>query len=94
MKTKTLRLCKNGHRYYKSSDCPVCPQCEKEKQQAGYFIPGLSVPARRALTSKGIHSLPALAGYSEKEILALHGIGKTTLPKLRAALKAGGLSFQ
>lgn len=28
---KTLRTCKKGHRYYKSSDCPVCPACEKER---------------------------------------------------------------
>ena len=33
-KTKgSKRVCPNGHTYYKSSDCPVCPICENEKKQ-------------------------------------------------------------
>lgn len=27
-KKKSLRVCKNGHQYYKSSNCPICPLCE------------------------------------------------------------------
>lgn len=89
----TLRICENGHRYYKSSDCPVCPVCEKEKQPAGNFLDRLSAPARRALEGKGINSVAALSRFTEKEILALHGIGPSSLPLLRAALEAEGLHF-
>lgn len=46
---KTLRTCKNGHRYYKSSDCPVCPVCEEEKRPEEGFLSLVSAPARRAL---------------------------------------------
>tara|TARA_R110002020_G_scaffold122487_2_gene277837 strand:- start:20476 stop:21051 length:576 start_codon:yes stop_codon:yes gene_type:complete len=54
----------------------------------------LSAPAIRALEQHGITTLTALSRYSEKEILALHGIGKTALPKLRMALSGEGRSFK
>jgi hypothetical protein len=88
----TLRICPNGHRYYKSSDCPTCPICEQDKALTGF--PKMPAPARRALESAGIRSLKQLAKKSEAEILALHGMGPSTLPKLRAALKAAGLAFK
>lgn len=94
MSSKTLRVCKRGHRYYKSSDCPTCPQCEADKRPKVGFQALLSAPARRALASQSIQTLRQLATYTEQEILALHGIGPTTLPILRAALKAEGLSFK
>jgi hypothetical protein len=92
-KEGTLRICKNGHRYFKSSDCPVCPVCEKEQKPVDGFLAMLSAPARRALENNGIDSLIKLSGYSEKEILAFHGMGKSTIPKLKEALKQNGLSF-
>jgi predicted DNA-binding protein (MmcQ/YjbR family) len=54
----------------------------------------LAAPARRALENAGISSLKKLARYSEEEVLALHGFGKSSLPKLRDALKNAGLSFK
>ena len=93
-KTKILRICKQGHRYYKSSDCPTCPVCEKDKKPNAGFLSSLSAPAFRALNSKGIKTLKQLSGFSEKEILALHGMGKSSIPKLKAALKEKGLSFK
>jgi predicted RecB family nuclease len=94
LKMKTLRTCKLGHKYYKSSDCPVCPQCEKLKKPADGFLSILSAPARRALENKDIKTLEQLAKYSEKELLALHGFGKSSLPKLRLALKERRLDFK
>lgn len=91
---KDLRVCPNGHRYYKSSDCPVCPICEQERKPENSFLANLSAPARRALENAGITSLKKLAGYSEKDILALHGMGPSTIPKLREALAAEQLSFR
>jgi uncharacterized protein YdhG (YjbR/CyaY superfamily) len=58
------------------------------------FLSLLSSPARRALENHGITSLNELSGYSEAEILALHGMGKSSVPKLREALEAEGLSFK
>lgn len=57
------------------------------------FIDGLSAPARRALTNKGLTTLKKLAAHTENDVLALHGMGSASLPALRAALKAAGLSF-
>ncbi len=90
----TLRICPRGHRYFKSSDCPTCPKCESGKQPASAFLDRLSAPARRALENAGITSLKKLARYSEKELLALHGFGKSSLPNLLDALKKAGLSFK
>lgn len=93
-RTPTRRICPKGHTYMKSTDCPTCPTCEQEKANAGFFIDGLSAPARRALQGAGITTLKALSGHREADILALHGIGPSALPKLRAALKAAGLRFK
>lgn len=53
----------------------------------------LSKPAERALANAGINTLEELARLSESELMKLHGIGKNTLPTLRAALAERGLSF-
>lgn len=90
---KTLRTCEQGHEYYKSSDCPTCPVCEKRKPKEG-FLSLLSAPARRALEHHGIQTVEELSKYSEKEILKLHGMGPASLPKLRRALEESGLSFK
>lgn len=90
---KQKRICPNGHTYYKSSDCPTCPQCEAERRPTDGFLALLSAPARRALLNAGITELIQLASYSEKEILALHGMGKASLPVLREALSREGLAF-
>ena len=54
----------------------------------------LAAPARRALEREGIVTLRQLSQYSEGEILQLHGMGPSTIPKLRSALKAKGLTFR
>ena len=93
-KKKAARTCKNGHRYFKSSDCPTCPVCEAAKKPADGFLSGLSAPARRALEANGITSLKKLATLSEKEVLAFHGMGPGSIPTLKNALQAKGLQFQ
>lgn len=89
----SLRICINGHKYYKSSDCPVCPICEKERNAAVSFLSGISAPARRALENAGISTLRQLSAFTAKQILGLHGMGPSTIPKLRKALKEEGLFF-
>lgn len=90
----SLRVCGNGHEYYKSSDCPVCPVCEQERKPESGFLSTLSAPARRALESHGITTLAQLATRSENEILQFHGMGPASIPKLRAALAESGYSFK
>ena len=91
---KTLRTCKKGHKFYKSSDCPTCPVCEKEKDPATGFLSLLGNPARNALLHAGIDTIAKLSEYTEKEILKLHGMGKASLPVLRKSLAEQGLSFK
>ncbi|MFT3908400.1 MAG: RNA polymerase alpha subunit C-terminal domain-containing protein [Ferruginibacter sp.] len=94
MSLKTLRTCSKGHQYYKSSDCESCPTCENEKRPKEGFLSMLSAPARRALESNGISTLEKLSTYSQKEILSLHGMGASSIPKLKEALKKAGLTFK
>jgi DNA-directed RNA polymerase alpha subunit len=91
---KNRRICKQGHIYYKSSDCPTCPVCEAARKPVSGFMASLSAPARRALENAGINTLKKLSRYSEAELLKLHGFGPGSLPKLKEALKAEGLSFK
>jgi len=91
---KTLRTCSLGHTYYKSTDCPTCPVCEQKAKPEEGFLALLSAPARRALVNNGIGTLQQLANKSEADILQYHGMGKASLPKLRAALQEAGLTFK
>jgi uncharacterized protein YdhG (YjbR/CyaY superfamily) len=91
---RVKKTCKQGHVFYKSSDCPTCPICANESKASDGFMSDLSAPAQRALINKKISSLQVLASYTEKEILALHGVGKTAIPKLKAELLKAKLSFK
>ena len=90
---KNRRVCSKGHIYYKSSSCPVCPVCEKDRKPDEEFLSVIAAPARRALESIGITSLTQLSKMCEPDVLKLHGMGPGTIPKLRSALKLKGLSF-
>lgn len=89
-----LKTCKQGHQFYKSSDCPVCPVCERERKPNIGFLALIAAPARRALERENILTLEDLAKHTEKEILALHGMGPGTIPKLKKALGENKLSFK
>lgn len=54
----------------------------------------LAAPAQRALASKGINTVKKLAGFTEKEITALHGMGPSSIPKLKKLLKEAGVAFK
>ena len=91
---RSLRICSKGHKYYKSSDCPSCPICDREGKPEEGFLSLLAAPARRALEREAITTLEQLSKYTENEILELHGMGPSTMPKLRDALKSKGLTFR
>ncbi len=54
---------------------------------------GLSRPAQRALAGAGYTQLAQLTPASEKEILALHGMGPKAMRLLREALAEKGWSL-
>ncbi len=89
-----LKICEKGHQFFKSSDCPTCPICEQESKPKDGFFSLLAAPARRALENSNIHTLEELSKFSEAEILKLHGMGKSSIPKLRRALADAGLVFK
>ena len=93
MVEKKRRVCEKGHTFFKSTDCPSCPTCDKENKPSSGFLSKLSSPARNALVHEGIDTLQKLSLYTEKEILNIHGIGPASLPKLRSSLEEEGLSF-
>ena len=66
----------------------------KKAQNAGDFLSQLAAPARRALEREGITTPRKLSQWTEREVRQLHGMGPSTLPKLRAALKQAGLKFK
>ncbi|MFN8417186.1 MAG: DNA-directed RNA polymerase subunit alpha C-terminal domain-containing protein [Cytophagaceae bacterium] len=88
------KTCPNGHTFYKTSECPTCPVCEKERKPTNSFLAVLAAPARRALENAGILTLEKLATYSEKEILSLHGMGKSSIPELQKVLAEKDLGFR
>lgn len=90
------KICKNGHRFEKTSDCPVCPECSSQEMKNKYAeeFPFIGAPAFRALDNAGIISLQDLSKYTEKELLALHGFGPKALRLLRDALNKRNLSFK
>jgi hypothetical protein len=54
----------------------------------------LSNPAQRALANAKITTLKKLSTYSEDQILALHGIGPSSMPILRNLLASANLQFK
>ena len=94
---KIRKVCARGHTFYKSSDCPMCPQCWSGyyRKKVQHDLPStISAPALRALLGARINSLVNLAKYTEKEILTLHGVGPSSIPKLKRALQSKQLSFR
>lgn len=93
-RTCTERTCPKGHRYNKTSDCPTCPKCEKARAPRSGWLSRLSGPTRSALEHAGIADRRKLARWTEKEVLALHGVGPASMPTLREALEEAGLAFR
>lgn len=91
---KIKKTCEFGHTFYKNSDCPVCPTCERLKEPSTGFLVLLSNPARNALLHYGIDTIQKLSSCTEREILKIHGIGKASLPIFRKSLEEQGLSFK
>lgn len=91
-----LKLCQNGHRFEKTSDCPVCPTCSATEMKNKYAeeFPFIGAPAFRALDHLGIQQLSDLSQYTEKELLAQHGFGPKALRLLQEALTQQHLTLK
>jgi len=50
-------------------------------------------PATRALHRQGVFRLDQVAGWSEQDLLALHGVGPKAIRLLREALAEQGMSL-
>ena len=87
------RTCIKGHTYYTSSDCMVCPVCAQDEQPESGLLSKVNAPVRRALLRNKVTDVEALAAYGEKEILAWHGVGPSSIPLLKKALADKGLQF-
>lgn len=85
---------KKGKAPAKATDISNKKPGKQEKSFQDDFLSILAAPARRALENKNIRTLKQLAAFSEAEVLLLHGMGPSSIPKLKAALKTGGLSFK
>lgn len=60
-----------------------------------HFLNGvIAMSAIKALDKEKIDSLEKLSGYSENEILQLHGFGKIAMIKLKIYLKENNISLK
>jgi hypothetical protein len=92
----TLKICSRGHKFYKSSDCPVCPICWSgfyRKGLRGDFPDKLGAPALRGLLNANIKNLNQLSQRTAEEVKEIHGVGPNAFAKLKAALRAKKLHF-
>ena len=58
------------------------------------FPAGLSGPALRALHGAGVRSLDDVTRWTERDLLALHGMGAKGVRALRDALAASGRALR
>jgi hypothetical protein len=54
-------------------------------------LPAIGRPATRALAERGVTSLEQAAGWSRRDLLALHGVGPKAVRILAQALADAGL---
>lgn len=87
------KTCVKGHVFYKSSNCLVCPICEKNETTQSITFSGIGAPARRALENAGIKIIEDLSNRTKNEILSFHGIGPSSIPKLESMMKDLKLNF-
>ena len=83
------KTCAKGHTFEKTSDCPTC---ERDRMSRS-AIPKIGAPATRALENAGVHGLEDLTNWSERDLLALHGMGPRAIGILRERLAEEGLAF-
>jgi predicted flap endonuclease-1-like 5' DNA nuclease len=56
-------------------------------------LPSIGRPARAALEAAGVTRLADLASWTERDVLALHGVGPKAVGLLREPMAAAGIAF-
>jgi hypothetical protein len=69
-----------------NQSCDPQSVAEFDYSQLSPELAKLSKPAQRALLSNGITCAADLAGWAERDLLALHGFGPASLPLIRKVL--------
>jgi uncharacterized protein YdhG (YjbR/CyaY superfamily) len=72
----------------------VSSKVKKNSTSRKVFPDFLSAAAKRALENNGIKTLKQLSQYREQDVLKFHGLGPSSLPKLREALRSENLAFK
>jgi hypothetical protein len=67
---------------------------DRSVPEPGIPLPHIGASATRALTTSGVVRLEQVAGFSEGEVRALHGVGPYALRQLHTAMTAAGLTFR
>jgi hypothetical protein len=67
---------------------------QQPNEQPESDFPSIGQPARRALFLAGYFRLEQLPNVTEKELLALHGVGPKAIRILQETLAAKGLAFK
>jgi DNA-directed RNA polymerase alpha subunit len=68
--------------------------CEEARKPKDNFLASVGAPARRALEGANIKTLTDLSRWTEPQLLALHGLGPSSIPRLKKVLEANGLSLK
>jgi len=55
---------------------------------------GLSAPARRALVNAKLTKIEHLKKLTEKQLMSLHGMGPSSLPLIKKAMKKYKVNFK
>ena len=88
----------NSERAKKSSNCAVVrgevDLSKYEKVDGVWRALGLAAPARRALINAKLVKLSDLKKLSEKEFLALHGMGPSAAKIIKVEMRKKKLTFK
>ena len=77
------KRCSEGHVFFNTTNCPVCPICEKTRIPIADFLSLFPAPARRALENHGVTSLERLVATPESDLLSYHGFGPYSIKIVR-----------
>ncbi|NYI71191.1 hypothetical protein GGQ54_001751 [Naumannella cuiyingiana] len=69
------------------------PRADRAAPPEGTPMPRIGAPATRALRQQGIWTLDAVRGWTERDLLALHGVGPKAIRILAAALAERDWAF-
>lgn len=70
------------------------PNTDQEKLEAEWSRIGLSGPARRALVEAKLYKVSDMRKISSQELEALHGMGKSSIARIKVIMAAKKIQFR